>query len=377
MKRGLIVVGDMSEHNLELRRTIAGRIRAARTARGWTQDQLAAELGLADRQTISAIESGERRVGADELIRAMAVFARPMEYFTDPAMIVEDNYFSYRAQRSTPDIVVFESTARKLLELNRRLRTVLSEVVPPTFVGLRGLSKSSGIEDAAALGERFHSVLELGDRPATKLRQAITSSYHILVLEINAPANVSGAACHLQDGDVILLNITEPSYRKNYTTGHEFFHLLTWQEMPPAKADLENVVGQKPKVEQLADAFTGSLLMPAGLLKAVWDGSTGSDEARVLHVARHFDVSGIAAYWRLVNTRLLRDPAREVQRGNIVRSEEPSVGVRFAGSFILRLHRALADGRISVNLAAGLMEMDRLELNEVFAEHGLESPIDN
>lgn len=368
----------MIEQPAEIRRIIADRIRAARTAKGWTQDQLAEALGLTDRQTISTMESGERRVAAEELIRLMGVLGRPMDFFTDPDLVVEENYFSYRARRSAQDANDFEAVARKLLEMNRRLRTVLRESAPPTFRGIRGLTKSSSIEDAATLGERFCAVLDLGERPADKLRDAITTNYHVLILEIKAPTNVSGAACHLEDGDVILLNIDEPSYRKNYTLGHEFFHLLTWSDMPPAKEDLEESTGPKPKVEQLADAFTGSLLMPAPLLKTVWDNTTGNDESRVLSVARHFDVSGIAAYWRLLNCKLLRDPAREIQRGNIIRTDGGTgPSSRFERNFVRRLQVALADGRMSVNRAASLLEMSRRELSDVFAEHELASPIDN
>lgn len=368
----------MIEQPVEIRRIIAERIRTARVAKGWTQDQLAEALGFGDRQTISTMESGDRRVAAEELIMLMRVFGRSMDFFTDPDLVVEENYFSYRARRSAQDINHFESVAKKLLELNRRLRTVLRESPPPTLRGIRGLTKSSTIDDAASLGERFHAALELGDRPASKLRDAIMHRYHVLILEIKAPANVSGAACHLEDGDVILLNIDEPSYRKNYTLGHEFFHLLTWMDMPPAKEDLEDSTTPKPKVEQLADAFTGSLLMPAHLLKTIWDRTTGNDEHRVLAVARHFDVSGIAAYWRLVNCSLLRDPAREVQRGNIIRADGGSgAGSRFEKNFVRRLQVALADGRMSVNRAASLLEMSRDELSEVFVEHALASPIDN
>ncbi|MEY4916580.1 MAG: hypothetical protein RL616_493, partial [Verrucomicrobiota bacterium] len=46
------------------------RIRALREARDLTQDQLADRLGFKDRQTLSAIETGDRRLSADELLRA-------------------------------------------------------------------------------------------------------------------------------------------------------------------------------------------------------------------------------------------------------------------------------------------------------------------
>jgi len=367
----------MSDQPIEIRRIIADRIRAARAAKGWTQDQLADVLGVSDRQTISTMESGERRITADELIRLISVFGQSMDFFTDPDLIVEENFFSYRALRSSPKIDSFETKARKLLELNRRLRTVLNECSPPTFSGIRGLEKTSPVETAASLGERFHAALDLGDCPSRKLRDAIASRYHVLILEVDAPPDVSGAACHLEDGDVIFLNINEPSHRKNYTLGHEFFHILTWSEMPPAKADIEDWSAKKPKVEQLADAFTASLLMPSALVKAAWERAAGNDESRIVSVARHFDVSGVAAYWRLVNCKLLRDPAREIARGNLPRGDETGESRRFEKQFMQRLQLALADGRMSVNRAASLLEMTRHELNGVFAEHELISPIDN
>jgi transcriptional regulator with XRE-family HTH domain len=46
---------------------IARTVRAERTARGWTQAQLAKELGLSGR-AMSELETGKRRVMADDLL---------------------------------------------------------------------------------------------------------------------------------------------------------------------------------------------------------------------------------------------------------------------------------------------------------------------
>ncbi len=51
------------------------RVRALREARNLTQEQLSERLGFKDRQTLSAIETGERRLAADELLRAVAVLS--------------------------------------------------------------------------------------------------------------------------------------------------------------------------------------------------------------------------------------------------------------------------------------------------------------
>jgi Zn-dependent peptidase ImmA (M78 family)/DNA-binding XRE family transcriptional regulator len=361
--------------NDKLHRLIGERIRMAREAKSWTQENLAEAMGITDRQTISTIEGGGRKVAADEMIRFIDVLGRPLNYFTDPHLLVEENAFSYRARRDETDTETFEKQSKKLIEANRRLRALLGEAPPPTFSGLRGLTKASNIEYAEMVGYRFFANWDLGDPPAKKLRQAITERHQVLILEVDAPDGISGAACHLIDGDVILLNRNEPSYRRNYTLGHEFFHLLTWQDMPPARVDLD-ASDKKTKVEQLADAFTANLLVPSTLLKRAWDKTEGSSRERVLQVAKHFDVSGITAYWRLVNCHHLKDANQSVLKSGLSRTDERQVAPpRFEKNFIRRFHRAIDDGRMTANAAAELLELPREELISVFSEHGFSDPI--
>jgi transcriptional regulator with XRE-family HTH domain len=45
---------------------IGTRIKALREQKGLSQEELARALGFKDRQTLSAIETGERRVTAEE-----------------------------------------------------------------------------------------------------------------------------------------------------------------------------------------------------------------------------------------------------------------------------------------------------------------------
>src|SRR4051812_9835786 len=135
-----------------LQQLVGERIRLAREAKKWTQEQLATAMEIPDRQTISTIESGERKVAADEMVRFIAVLGRPLEFFTDAHLVVEENAFSYRARRTEADIATFERKSKKLIETNRRLRTLLGETPPPTFSGLRGLTKTSPLETAEFIG---------------------------------------------------------------------------------------------------------------------------------------------------------------------------------------------------------------------------------
>ena len=63
---------------------IGCRVKAAREAKGWTQDQLAQGLGLNDRQSVSDIENGKRALKPDELLALSDLLERDIEFFIDP-----------------------------------------------------------------------------------------------------------------------------------------------------------------------------------------------------------------------------------------------------------------------------------------------------
>ena len=51
---------------------ISKRLKAARERAGLTQADLAKKLGFKDRQTLAAIEAGQRKITAGGLVRGMA-----------------------------------------------------------------------------------------------------------------------------------------------------------------------------------------------------------------------------------------------------------------------------------------------------------------
>ena len=75
---------------------IGSRFKALREERNLSQHDLAQILGFKDRQTVSAIETGARRVRADELVLAMERLDATLEYFTDPFRLVGEGQFSWR-----------------------------------------------------------------------------------------------------------------------------------------------------------------------------------------------------------------------------------------------------------------------------------------
>src|SRR3972149_7313606 len=72
------------------------RLKMAREKAGLTQAQLAEKLGFKDRQTLAAIESGQRKLSAEELVRAIRVLNVDLDYLTDGFRLVGEGKFSWR-----------------------------------------------------------------------------------------------------------------------------------------------------------------------------------------------------------------------------------------------------------------------------------------
>ena len=80
---------------------IGQRIKALRAERNLSQDELAQLFGFKDRQTISAIETGSRRVKAEELLIAAQRLSVTLDYFTDPFLLVGEGPVLMAAKRRT------------------------------------------------------------------------------------------------------------------------------------------------------------------------------------------------------------------------------------------------------------------------------------
>src|SRR5712691_8133268 len=91
---------------------IGTRIKALREERKLSQDDLARLFGFKDRQTVSAIETGERRVTAEELIIAVEKLGATLDYFTNPFLLVGEGAFSWRQSKVAPErLNAFERVA--------------------------------------------------------------------------------------------------------------------------------------------------------------------------------------------------------------------------------------------------------------------------
>ena len=170
---------------------IGTRIRALRQARGFSQDELARLFGFKDRQTVSAIETGIRRITASELLLAVEKFDVPLDYFTDPFRLDGEGLFSWRQTGVDPDrLSEYERTAGRWIGAYRTLAAQVGRQAPLMRRAL-GLNRLSRFEDAMDAGERFVAELGLGPVPALRLAAAMEEELRILVLMVDAQEGIS------------------------------------------------------------------------------------------------------------------------------------------------------------------------------------------
>ena len=418
---------------------IGARIKALREEKGLSQDDLARMFGFKDRQTVSAIETGERRVSAEELLTAVAKLGASLDYFTDPFLLAGDGKFSWRRHPRVglETVQAFERVAGRWIAADRTLAGQVGKPAPFLRQSLKLTSKSS-FEEAMAAGERFSTDFKLGPVPAEKLPEVMERKLGILVLMVDATDGVSGAACRLPDLDAVLINRHEVAGRRNFDLAHELFHILTWDTMPPEYLE-EATETSEVRVERLANSFASALLMPEANLETppwvtgldyeweqcvtgtvplpafikgrakgeyearpdgtIWrrvrvrrypsEGGGGtfrhSEKAAIIAwlnaTAEKFQITATALKWRLVALKRL-DAARakeisdEALRYNGRSAPTSDAPPLFSKSFMEVLGQAINEGRISARRAANLLDLKIEDLAELFTVHAVEAPLD-
>lgn len=363
---------------------ISRRLRAARERAGLTQEQLAKKLGFKDRQTLTAIETGDRKLAADELLQLIKILGVDLDYFVDEFRLDGEGKFSWRASKVESNVLKqFEEKAGKWVATYRKLGE-LENITPSPLEIVLSLTPKNSFEDAQVAAERLCAEWKLGDVPALKLEEAIYKHLDTLIIYVDAPAGISGAAFRVPNLSAVIINRQEPEGRRYYDLAHELFHLLTWERMPPKHNDLEqmqHLKAQAKRIEQLAENFAAALLMPQKALHGKWQ-ERGDQEIHswMNSVADHFRVTASALKWRLFNLGWLSkdekiDEEKLAANGKRVQRNKEAPKL-FGKQFMNRFELGLRKGHISVRRAAQLLELSIDGLANLFRSYDLAVPFD-
>ncbi|MFZ1730535.1 MAG: XRE family transcriptional regulator [Bacteroidota bacterium] len=366
---------------------IGRRIALLRDEMAMNQADLAEKLGFRHRQTLQAIETGERKISVEELMKLIDLSGRSLEYFTDPFLWVGEGAFSFRAESlASSEATGFEKTAGSWVMLWRWLCEIngLRQTSRPDL----GIGTKSTFEDVGVIAERIVSWFDLGPVPALRLGPRLESELLIPVLYVDIPKGISGATYHSGPMNAILINRKDAAGRRNFDLAHEFFHALTWEDMPPVRLDSDQPQDKTSiRREQLANVFASTLLMPESSVRKFWRKAASSNDQLnpipnvIREGAEHFQVSSLAFAWRLVSLKLIDEKiCRDLLE--IIYAERESDPVNhaappiFSKFFFEQLALAIDAGNISARKAASLLTLDIDELEAAYESHDLDVPFD-
>src|SRR5262249_754972 len=129
------------------------RVRTAREEADMNQEELSGALGFENRQVLSNIESGKRKLGIDELLKLMELLHKDLQYFTDPLRPVGEQ-ISWRADFQAQNMI-FECKpyVGGVVAAYRAFANQLHEAVRAPHVQL-AVTKRSSLEEVASAAER-------------------------------------------------------------------------------------------------------------------------------------------------------------------------------------------------------------------------------
>lgn len=354
------------------------RIRIARERLGITQEELASRAGISAHQIVSQIERGGRELKAAELFRLAQALHLNLASLSED--VLQKQPVVLWRKKPEKDAAFAEA---RFLERCRRFRSVMEAVgrdaakpLPQIAVNPRSMSFPVAEEAASHLA----TTLNLGPRPAASLREVLESEYEVQVWFDDLGRNGSAASTRGEEGAAVMINSSEPPWRRNYDLAHELFHLVTWDAIDPLS--LAEHGDRFELAEKLAETFASNLLLPADAVAAAIDnrsGDRGVSWADLIDVARDFDVSTEALLWRLRSLRRInQEQVLELKADERFRQLDKSVrrGSWWEPSplperFVRHAFLAYLKGHLSRTRLAEFLETNLAGLPDRLADYGL------
>lgn len=369
--------------------TLGGRLQEARKARGLTQDAVAAAMEMA-RTTIVAIEKGERRLTAHELIRLAALYGLGVSRLVGRPQQVEALVPQFRAAWK-PDAELescameLQNVAEDYFELERLCDRPLAKNYPAVYASDDGTTDQAGEE----IAQRERNRLGLGDGPVPDLVQILESDIGLRVFKLALPSKVAGMFAYNDTlGGCIGVNGNHPEDRNNWSLAHEFAHFLTTRY----QSEVTFLFAEKPssRKERFAEAFAKHFLMPAnGLNRRFMEVYRANQRkmslADILSLADLFKVSVQAMVLRLEELQRLPTGTwdRLAMEGFKPRQAQKALGLLPASGKVTRLPQryvylvALAfwGEKITEGQAARFLRRDRVSAREILDEIHMRSEV--
>jgi Zn-dependent peptidase ImmA (M78 family)/transcriptional regulator with XRE-family HTH domain len=360
---------------------IGERLRVARVASGFTQEQAAEKLGLA-RTTLVAIEAGDRPPRPEELVALAQLYGIGVHSILRPSAVRVDVVGQFRRKQGGTTgkrrkdeldaLSLLHDLAATYVELEHRLHKATTTDYPAERKIGRGRVERQADELAAELRAR----LGLGLGPISDLVGLLELEVGVRIFVRQLPSTIAGVYLyHDELGACILLNSRHPRSRRRWTLAHELAHFMTTRREPSVAFEGD----RKHPDDVFADAFAAAFLMPSATVRRIFDeyvGQEGRFSARHLIFGAHRLGVSLEAFGRQLERlellpsgtydslreRGLNEQAVQQVLGARVESEATEPGARL----MLLAAEAHERGMFSEGQLADMLVMERVELRRAF-----------
>lgn len=288
------------------------RLSDARRRRGMTQEEAAAIIDVG-RTTMVAIEKGERRVKASELLKLSEAYGRDVSDFVREQPVFEPFQVQFRGPSIrtqehedliSPFIDELEDLSRNFLQLEQIANEPISRRYPQerdiTKMPIEVAAESAAIEERNRLG--------LGDGPISILRDVLEQDVGLRIFYLPLPSNFSEIYFFNDTlGGCIAININHPEERRRWSLSHAYGHFLAHRYKPSVLQLKQRI----PDSERFADSFAAYFLMPSNSVTQRYNYIIQQRERRkptyadLFSLAHYYGVSHSALAIRLENMKLI------------------------------------------------------------------------
>jgi Zn-dependent peptidase ImmA (M78 family)/transcriptional regulator with XRE-family HTH domain len=380
------------------------RLRLARERAGITQGEAGQALNLDD-TAVAKIERGRRRLGALELKRLASLYRTSVEELLEdnPSEIEVPLKIALRAGTEAlgPKAEVMKRRLQRIVADDRWLREREGEDTrSPAFSTVTVSGNARGFHKGYEAAETFRDRYGLGASPIADVA-ILADEVGVVVARMPLGDNFdSPDGCSAVDPDsgasYILINSDKPRVRRRFTIAHELGHLALGHLLG-GQIIVDETVGGKSPEEKQANAFAAGLLMPTegvqGAVKRLKDrlGAPPNPLEWIVWLAASFGVSEQAAAYRLINLRLVRviggtsaEAVQEMAENREITGEARARfglspvtvdvergAIEVGPSMRVRVARALSQGTISVERAAGMLHQPPEAVYRWLSESGI------
>ncbi len=370
--------------NIDLRQ-LGERLQQARNKCGMTQADAAKVINAA-RTTMVAIEKGERRLKATELIKLARAYKISVSDFVRERPVVEPFQVQFRkayrqneVEKSQIESVIeeWEKFCQNYLEIEEIMKAPLPQNYPREYevsgMPIERTAEAIAVEERQRLG--------LGDGPIPLLRDTLEQTVGLRIFYLKMPSKYSEMYTYDEKlGGCMAINASHPEERRRWSLAHGYLHFLAHRRK--AVVDLVDAQYQRmPASERLAETFPKYFLMPtSGLLKRFNDICRENKNQKftptnLFTLAHYYGVSVEALTYRLEEMELLPSGSWERlrDRGLKVRKVQEELGLeaipqRTDTTPIHYQHlaiEALDQGLITEGQFADFLNVDRLEARRI------------